>query len=246
MTPDEYIRGDGFVPYSDRIRTKLGNLRDKLSSMGEHPDPEQTGRYLAGIAKTIEEGEAELRERKARILANADDPERTEFEAPTGVTVRTIRNPWGPATRAETAPEVRARAMTAVERWEGSDELKEGAAATIERLDTPADMRGVAGHIVRFSDPLYIAAFRKYARDPQTFGGDLTPEERRVWANAREEARAVLQVSGAVLPSPLDPTIVLSSAGVVDPMRGIARMDTTTSDTKRYISSAGSSVQLRC
>jgi hypothetical protein len=38
----------------------------------------------------------------------------------------------------------------------------------------------------------------------------------------------------------MDPTIVLSNDGAVDPMRGLARVDTTIANEKRYITSAGS------
>jgi HK97 family phage major capsid protein len=48
-----------------------------------------------------------------------------------------------------------------------------------------------------------------------------------------------LDISGAVLPSPLDPSIVLANAGTIDPMRSVARVDQTVANTKRYITSAG-------
>jgi HK97 family phage major capsid protein len=153
-----------------------------------------------------------------------------------------FQTPDGP----ESATETRSRALAAVEQWKADDELKESATRTLEHAgagspDGAADVRGVAGHILRYSHPLYISAFRKYAADPE--GGylaDLTPEENRVWREAREYQRAALATSGAVLPSPLDPTIVLTNVGAVDPLRQIVRVDSTTSKTKRYITSAGS------
>jgi predicted phage gp36 major capsid-like protein len=81
---------------------------------------------------------------------------------------------------------------------------------------------------------------QKYVRDPETFSAELTPDERRVWADNRAYQRAALGTSGAVLPSPLDPSIVLNNSGAVDPMRAIARTDTTIAKEKRYITSAGS------
>ncbi|MGW6258782.1 phage major capsid protein [Streptomyces sp. NPDC055085] len=148
-------------------------------------------------------------------------------------------DPWAPAGR-ETAAETRSRALTAVERWEADDTLKQGATSTLERLDKHA-MQGVADHLIRFSDPLYVAAFRKHVADPETFAGDLTSEERRAWADNRLHARTALGTSGAVLPSPLDPTIVLTNSGAVDPMRSVARIVTTTAKSHRFITSAGSS-----
>lgn len=151
-------------------------------------------------------------------------------------------NPYQP-TGPESAQETRSRALTAVERWDADDALKTSATATLERLrdvpGAPSDVRGVSEHILRYSNPLYVSAFRKYASDPETYAADLTPDERRVWQEAREHQRATLQTSGAVLPSPLDPTVVLTNDGVEDPMRSVARVDSTTSLSKRYITSAG-------
>lgn len=182
----------------------------------------------------------ETMQRLERAVANGDTV--SGDGAGGGPTFHVRKDPWqddGP----ETAHEVRSRALTAVEQWDADDTLKQGATRTIERLHdvegAPSDVKGVSGHILRFSNPLYVAAFRKHAADPEGFLADLTPDENRVWREAREYQRAVLQTSGAVLPSPLDPTIVLTNDGVDDPMRQVARVDTTVSKTKRYITSAG-------
>ncbi|MFP5256079.1 MAG: phage major capsid protein [Acidimicrobiia bacterium] len=154
-------------------------------------------------------------------------------------------DPWESQAN-ESAHDVRGRVLTAIERWNADDELKESATETIERLDrgdsvdASRHLRGVAEHVLRYSHPLYIAAFRKYAQDPETFAAELTSDERRAWAEAREYQRATLATSGAVLPSPLDPTIVLTNDGTIDPMRSVARVDSTTAKEKRYITSAGS------
>jgi hypothetical protein len=80
--------------------------------------------------------------------------------------------------------------MAAVEKWQADDELREGATRTLERagagspdLDAAADVRGVAEHVLRFSQPLYRSAFAMYVRDPETFAAELTADERRVWAD---------------------------------------------------------------
>lgn len=149
----------------------------------------------------------------------------------------------------ETPGEVRGRALKAIERWNAPDELKEGAVKTLERAGTghaddisaSNDIAEIARHILRFSHPHYVEAFRKFVRDPD--GGylaDLTPDEHRAWREAREVMRSTLATGGAVLPAPMDPTIVLVSDGSADPMRRVARVDTTTSLTKRYVVSDGS------
>ncbi|MDX1619475.1 MAG: hypothetical protein R3320_00690 [Nitriliruptorales bacterium] len=59
-------------------------------------------------------------------------------------------------------------------------------------------MRGASEHIIRYSHPLHVSAFRKYAHDPEGYLADFTPEKNRVWRAAREHQRAALQTSGAV------------------------------------------------
>lgn len=183
--------------------------------------------------------------RLARLEKLAADPKNLLPGTPFDVITR--QDPYETPSKPESAGETRSRALAAVESWDASDDLKESATQTLQRVGQMADpssgssdVRGVAGHILRYSHPLYVSAFRKFARDPEGYQADLEPDERRAWQEAREYQRAVLQTSGAVLPSPLDPTVVLTNASAVDPMRSIARVDTTTSLTKRYITSAGS------
>lgn len=205
----------------------------------------------ADIAELREEHRDLRRERVAESVRSGN----AVIEGPSRVNVNRNGDPWqtsreqssfGAAlgmSKLETASETRSRALTAIERWNADDKLKESATGTVERLHDipgePSDVRGVSEHIIRYSDPLYVSAFRKFARDPETYVADLTPDEARVWRAAREESRAALQTSGSVLPAPLDPTIVLTNDGAVDPMRSVARVDSTTSKSKRYITSDG-------
>lgn len=155
-------------------------------------------------------------------------------------------DPYSPS-NGETPEEARKRAFKAVERWNADDAIREAATKTLERvghstddLSAAADVRGTAAHILRFGSPTYISAFRKYTKDPEGgFIADFTPDEARVWRDARQYMRTTLDLSGAVVPSPLDPTIVITNTGTIDPMRSVARLDTTVSKEKRYITSAG-------
>jgi hypothetical protein len=157
-------------------------------------------------------------------------------------------SPWGDMpTDRDTASEVRSMALSGIERWDADDLLKASATATVERVGVDADpasasrdIRGVSAHVLRYSDPLYCSAFGKYARDPENYLADFTSEEAHAWRAAREEQRTTLGTSRAVLPSPLDPSIVLTNDGAHDPMRAVARVETTVSNSKRFIVSAGS------
>ena len=133
--------------------------------------------------------------------------------------------------------EVRSAALTTIERWQARDEFKETATAIVEnRREVASD---VARHILRFSDPHYVSAFRSYMEDPDGFGDTLSPAEKAAWKLGRQEARATFGLSGAVLPSPMDPTIVLSNAGQEGSLRSISKVRQTAANTYRTINSAG-------
>ena len=215
-------------------------------SEGRSLTPAET-REFNEITDKLDEFDGEIEDAEARLISDA---EKAEIRDAQSINFGVVggRDPWAAqVTDADTATEVRSRAIAGIERWNADDKLKESAIETVNRAGgdmDPAsasrDVRGVAAHVLRYSDPLYVSAFRKYVRDPETYVADLTRDEARVWRAAREEQRATLATSGAVLPSPLDPSIVLTNDGAVDPMRALCRVDSTTSDSKRYITSAGS------
>lgn len=231
----------------DKIQSTVSRENRSLSD-GEEQKLIRLKRGLERTYEELEELRAAQRElvrqaaTKSGAVVSGDGAERAPG---TGPYFHMQRDPFASTGEAESAHEVRSRAKTAVERWDADDTLKESATGTLERLrDLPSeagsDVKGVSEHIIRFSHPDYVSAFRKYSRDPESYVADFTPNERRIWQAAREHQRAALQTSGAVLPSPMDPTIVLTNDGAVDPMRSAARVDTTASKSKRYITSAGS------
>lgn len=218
----------------------IEELRDEARQLIDDNPDGLTGDQL----DRFEDLEREIRRADALERIDAGHVGREAgFDAPN---VQTRRDPFDQPNRHEAAAEVRSRALTAVEQWPADDTLKQSATATIERAGRDAadggqaDVRGISAHVLRYSHPLYVSAFRKFSRDPETYVADLTSDEARVWREAREYQRATLTTSGAVLPSPLDPTIVLTNDGVTDPMRQVARVDSTTAASKRYITSAGS------
>ncbi len=183
------------------------------------------------------ERDAKLKEAQ-RLMQDPANIERGDgFDAPQ-VTFR--GDPYtAPDTATQSTPdhELRSAALTGIERWNAEDSLKESASKLVEQTDDP---RGIGEHVLRTSNPAYLSAFRKFMKDPEGYRDLFTNEERAAWAGVRQwSQRAALDISGAVLPSPLDPAIVLSNAGTLDPMRSVARVDQTVANSKRYITSAG-------
>jgi HK97 family phage major capsid protein/HK97 family phage prohead protease len=99
----------------------------------------------------------------------------------------------------------------------------------IERLlAKDSGTREFARHILATGSPAYRRGFGKTLK-----GEYLTAEEQR----------AMTTFSGAgggfAVPYQLDPTIILSSSGVINPLRQMARVETITSNEWRGITSAG-------
>ena len=210
---------DGLVG-DDRDRVEA--IAGKIRQLREQDEKLQRDARVAELKTRIASGDVEIHQgdnfdKGANFNANSDP-----FETPG---------------QRETSSEVRSRALTAIERWNADDDIKEAGSKVVEKTD---EVRGVAEHVLLTSHPSYVSAFNKLLRDPEGFRDILTPDERGAWADVRAmQTRAALDISGSVLPSPLDPSIVLTNAGIVDPMRGVASISQTVANTKRFITSAG-------
>jgi HK97 family phage major capsid protein len=94
-------------------------------------------------------------------------------------------------------------------------------------------------------DPHYETAFAKLLADPDRGHLTWTAKEadayRKVAAfGAEVKAMGLSDTTGGFLvPLTLDPAVLLTSAGSVNPLRQIARVDTTVTDQKAFVTSAG-------
>ena len=141
---------------------------------------------------------------------------------------------WG-----ETESKTRDRAHAAIERAFTDADSAQAATQTLRSIEGS----DIADHLIATSDPAYARAFRKHLADPETGYQGFTSDERQAWGRVRDLAkRTALDLAGSVLPSPLDPSIVLTNAGTIDPMRSVARLEKTTSRNKRFVASAGVTV----
>lgn len=89
------------------------------------------------------------------------------------------------------------------------------------------DSGDLARHILNTGNPTYIRGFGKYIT-----GQPRTPEEERVMSLTTNSG-------GYGVPYVLDPTIVLSSDGAINPFRQISRVEQMLGNTWQGISSAG-------
>jgi HK97 family phage major capsid protein len=124
---------------------------------------------------------------------------------------------------------------------------------TTEAADTMADLvreEGPGGiwlgnYLRAVGDPAYNSAFGKLLMDPVAGAASLLPREREAMdrvqrARAVERAMSLTSASGGyAVPFTLDPTVMLSSAGALNPIRQIARVFTIATDQWKGVSSAG-------
>lgn len=185
------------------------------------------------------------KERRAQIAEFDADERRTEREAPS----RTNRRRSGASrdnlpddiydlyeyrNRVGSMDELRALLVEGARRsveqatfpHEAAD--REGTQAHIERLlKNIDDPEALARHILSTGSELYSRAFDKVLR-----GQALNPEEQRALSMTGS-------AGGFAVPYVLDPTIIPTSNGVVNPLRQISRVESITGNEWRGISSQG-------
>ncbi|WP_433319163.1 phage major capsid protein [Micromonospora chersina] len=126
------------------------------------------------------------------------------------------------------------------------DHAAEKTTALVERSGLPKDQALAARWVVAAGDELYRSAFCKMLADP--IRGHLlwTAQEQAAYqaaANVQGElsrAASLTDASGGyMVPLTLDPAIMLTSAGSINPLRQISRVVQTVTDQWQGVSSAG-------
>ena len=248
---------------SDEIKISLDELHTHLADVEERSQAlhkEYEGRDFTPEVKdefdALKDERAKtlgaIRDREAReeyIRSLADRPENTEGEGRFSFqTKRATRVPDDPTNLVEY------RSLS-----NGMDELRaayvDGAKRVVERMSPPnpqvdretaqANVVGLlercddenktlATRAIHTSSPAYRRAIAKfYAHKGQTSG--LSPEEQRALS---------LGAQGGNYPIPidLDPTVILTSSGVVNPIRDLATVKQTVGNTYEGVLSAGVTV----
>jgi HK97 family phage major capsid protein len=176
----------------------------------------------------------ELRKRRERVLELARSKPRNMEAAVHYSSHAGSTDPRG-------ANSLRSAALTANERTvRMPDSAREHMARQLEQDDDPEAR--LARFVIETSTPAYFGAFRKWMNDPVSGGHEWTPQEREAVHRVKSLARSMnltLGQGGALVPYELDPNVIISSAGYVDPIRQIARVETTAFNTKKFVTSTG-------
>lgn len=239
----------------EELRARLAEIRDELSTLddeyqGKRFDAEAKDRWNQlnaerdDVTATIEE----LETRAAQIERAAKDPKQVEGGKTFNVRVKQddVYDLTAYRSQAST-PEEEIRllndgARRALEAThlphEGVDEAK--AKAHVERL-LGKDLEGIGGekdragvlarHLLVTGSPVYGRAFSKALA-----GRPLTSQE----ADSLARALGLSGSSGGyAVPFALDPTIILTSDGEINPIRQIARVEQVTVNEYKLVTSAG-------
>lgn len=135
----------------------------------------------------------------------------------------------------------RDRALKAIEGWQRSipTEWRESAERLIDNAPNSRNARAIADHMLRCGSPDYVRAWYKY----MSTGTDTMSEaERATLAQGRDRAamaEAGTTTGGFMVPIFIDPTIILTNAGISSPFRSICTVKSIPTQTWKGITSAG-------
>lgn len=224
---------------TDDEQREFDDLADEFRQVDEHRKRLERAAKLAEVRT----GAAQVPGRRLRVEAGSSQGSRSDYDRdailePDSIEECRFRNPWDLSEmrtygRApdEVAGELRARALSAIEKMQGcSDNVREAATQIIEKFD---DERGtIAQQCLATSSPAYLRAWSKLARN---HGASLTDEEKR----AVDEVRAMSltdSAGGYLVPFQLDPTVIITSDGSRNDIRRFARQVVATGDVWHGVS----------
>ena len=137
---------------------------------------------------------------------------------------------------------LRSRALAGLERGEArgvSDEARQAAVRLVEGHSNPELFRMA----ILTGAPAYRAAFEKILQHPMDFATRFSPEEMAAYQAAGDLHRTALSDTSAnggyAIPFLLDPSIILTNAGAINPLRNLATIKNGVSSKWNGVTSAG-------
>ena len=136
--------------------------------------------------------------------------------------------------------------LRAIDEYERKGGLRSDAADRLDDAVRNHDRLGLgARYLDAVGNPAYNTAFGKLLADPQTGHLRFSPEETAAvrFVNEVMSLRGMTigtdTAGGFAVPFSLDPTVMLTSNGALNPIRQVARVFTITTDKWKGVSSAG-------
>lgn len=194
---------------------------------------------VRGAARTVDRTPAAvaLRTERGTPVNSSDGYDLDPILNPDSVEQGRFRNPWDLSevrtfsrSKGEVAQELRARALSAVERMSGANDRVRAAGTSILEQWDDGDSK-IARMVLATSSPEYLRAWSKCAGGR---GHMLSQDEQR----ALERAMSLTDSAGGYLvPFQLDPTVIITSNGSRNQIRQVARQVVATGDVWNGVSS---------
>lgn len=232
----------------------LRDLNADFARLNEHRAKMEADEAAARMENTVSKatsGRTTLRERNGdssglRIESGSgvyQNYDRDPIYEPDSIADHRFRNPWALGEMrtygrnpGEVARELHSRALSAVEKMQGTNDQVRAAATTIlERWDDQD--ANLSRLCLVTSSPEYLRAWSKMAADPMH--ADLSEAERMALNESKTAQRAMSLADpsgGYLVPFQLDPTIILTSDGSFNEIRQIARTVVATGDVWNGVS----------
>jgi HK97 family phage major capsid protein len=222
------------------LRDGIAYITAAIERIGEQAKAEGRARTAEERSST-DDGVAWIRDARQQLEQHAEIRKAAEAGAFTSgefraepVNVNRAGDPFDVSTLSPFASraELRARAETAIERMvEVPDSARAAMSNVMRRAHDPSGE--IPRRIMLLSTPAYRSAFQKLVAGAEYA---LTGEEREAVSRA---ASLTGNAGGFAVPTPLDPTVILTNNGSANPFRQISRVVTTTVDEWNGVSTAG-------
>jgi HK97 family phage major capsid protein len=243
----ELTRLDGLDTMSPEDESYFRELTEEFDTVDEHRKRLERRHRLARIEKADDAVESDLRNMRILPGSTRDSDSRSyesdPFLHPDSVKDKRFKNPWDlrdvrtyGREPGQLSEEYKARALSCIEQMPAaSADIRSAATKIIERFDDKAGT--LSRQCIITSQPAYMRAFAKLATNKPH---SLTAEEQRAIAEV-EEFRAMSltdSAGGYLVPFQLDPTVIVTSAGLRSDIRQVARTVVAIGDTWNGVSSA--------
>ena len=245
---DELRSIEELASYQNELKERMTALNEEYKGL---PLPDDERAEYARCKKERNEIElrvAEIKEREADIARNALEPEKSErgaqFHTPKKGVARgddiwdlsTVERSYNDPDKENREMHDRARRAVEMAHFPHPRASKEDTQTHLERLlgdGEGGDRRGadVARHFLLTGSPAYKRAFTKYlANEPRTQAEEVV----------LHRAMSLTSASGGyAVPFVLDPTVIPTGSGAINPYRSIASVISITVDEWRGVSSDG-------
>lgn len=192
--------------------------------------------YLVNVRNAcIAEG-IQLEKRAAALAVEIPKVEREAGEDRGAPAFHRDADPFSDEYRAQHGD--REAAKRAIGELRASASAKEAMQAKLDISDSP-ELRGFDRHVLAFSSPAYQRAFGKASLGREW---DFTAEEAAAWQAGQSQARAMGltdNAGGYIIPTHLDPSVILTQSTTLNPFRQISRVVSITGDNWNGVTSAG-------